>query len=53
MTAASPGGGTRLAEEDERARSARPEDFVDVRYIDKLNGDGQFQRWEQQYPAAQ
>jgi ABC-type nitrate/sulfonate/bicarbonate transport system substrate-binding protein len=42
-----------LTEEDERARNARPEDFVDVRFLDKLNAAGQFQRWEQQYPAAQ
>jgi NitT/TauT family transport system substrate-binding protein len=42
-----------LVEEDERARTARPEDFVDVRFLDKLNAAGQFQRWEQQYPSAQ
>jgi hypothetical protein len=42
-----------LGEEDERARGVRPEDFVDTRFMDKLSAGGQFQRWEQQYPAAQ
>ncbi|HLH27173.1 MAG TPA: ABC transporter substrate-binding protein [Chloroflexota bacterium] len=42
-----------LAEgEDPRARDARPEQFVDTRFLDKLSAAGQFQRWDQQYPAA-
>jgi NitT/TauT family transport system substrate-binding protein len=43
-----------LAEgEDPRARTAWPEEFVDNRFLDKLSAAGQFQRWDQQYPAAQ
>ncbi len=37
---------------DERARTARPEDFVDTRFLDKLSASGQLQRWEQQYPPV-
>jgi len=40
------------ADEDPRARTARPEDFVDTRFLDRLQADGQFQRWAEQYPAA-
>jgi hypothetical protein len=38
--------------EDPRAASAQPEDFVDTRFLDRLQADGQFERWEQQYPPA-
>ncbi len=34
---------------DERAASARPEDFVDTRFLDQLTTAGRFQSWEQQY----
>jgi NitT/TauT family transport system substrate-binding protein len=37
---------------DARAPTARPEDFVDTRFLDQLQAAGQFQQWEQQYPAA-
>ncbi|HLH23075.1 MAG TPA: ABC transporter substrate-binding protein [Chloroflexota bacterium] len=38
-----------LAESDDRARGARPEDFVDTRFLDALQASGQFQAWDQQY----
>jgi NitT/TauT family transport system substrate-binding protein len=41
-----------FAETDERARGIRPEDFVDTRFLDALQASGQFQAWDQQYPAA-
>jgi len=41
-----------LADEDPRARDHRPEEFVDTRFLDRLQQAGQFQAWEQQYPPA-
>jgi NitT/TauT family transport system substrate-binding protein len=41
-----------LAQDDPRARGPRPEDFVDVRFLDRLSAAGQFRAWEQQYPPA-
>jgi NitT/TauT family transport system substrate-binding protein len=41
-----------LGKGDERARGARPEDFVDTRFLDALQSAGQFQAWERQYPPA-
>jgi len=38
---------------DERARTARPEDFVDTRFLDQLQAAGRFAQWDRQYPPAQ
>ena len=37
------------AEEEPRGRAARPEDFVDTHFLDRLAA-GQLQSWERQYP---
>jgi NitT/TauT family transport system substrate-binding protein len=41
-----------IAENDERARGVRPEDFVDTRFLDALQASGQFQAWDAQYRPA-
>jgi hypothetical protein len=38
---------------DDRARAARPEDFVDTRFLDQLQAAGWFAQWDRQYPPAQ